>query len=187
MLDNTSLLLYMCREREDPSVCTPPGHIPFCPGICWSLNQSIDPFNSQPTRGEFSLSHPMAWRSCLSLYNSISAEKGYSTDCRYYQPATFFDVNEYPLTSFGLSTPDSTFPSHTKREKIFYVESPNPVWYPSEFFIFVVVTEQISFIFRPPWYVAVVLITSGSCERVIRPGVNSTRSCITLKRGLPFA
>jgi hypothetical protein len=52
MLDNTSLLLYMCREREDPSVCTPPGHIPFCSGICWSLNQSIDPFNSQPTRGD---------------------------------------------------------------------------------------------------------------------------------------
>jgi hypothetical protein len=76
MLDNTSLLLYMCREREDPSVCTPPGHIPFCSGICWSLNQSIDPFNSQPTRGD-SLSHPTAWRSCLSLYNSISAEKGY--------------------------------------------------------------------------------------------------------------
>lgn len=86
-----------------------------------STNQSI--LSTANPLGGDSLSHPTAWRSCLSLYIYISW-KGYSTDCRYVTRHIFW--REWISVDFvwSLSTPDSTFPSHThqtkkKWEKIF--------------------------------------------------------------------
>lgn len=118
-----------------------------------STNQSI--LSTANPLGGDSLSHPTAWRSCLSLYIYISW-KGYSTDCRYVA-ATHIFWREWISVDFvwSLSTPDSTFPSHThqtkkKNGKRFLCREPKSGLVSIGIFPFFVVTEQISFIFRPP-------------------------------------